>query len=475
MKVAIIGGGVAGASTAIYLGRLGIECTLFEKKTRLISGPPACHLHAGGNLYPDISDEQRKQLLRESIEFLRFYPQAIEKRPTLLAVPKDIPIDIDELIDRTKQLAHFYQELIQSDPANEVLGKPENYFLTFSKADVLALRGQKPRKIPQTPKEWLIPFANEVDLEKLKSPVILVQEYGINIFRLSAIAELQLANADLRLSSKVVDVKENGDGFIVVSQNNHGMKEEFFDILINAAGFESGIIDDFLGYYRERLVEFKAAYIAKYHSEYLYPEIIFHGIRGTDKGMAQFTPYPAGYYQLHGMRKDITLFRDGVAKSEPPSSQPKLPQKYVDFIEKGFDPELAYERTKKAIWYVSRYIPPFSKALPTSTPLFGAQQVPGRDLSLRAAEISFEGDRYARCEIVKVSSIFTMADAIVQKLIKLQALPHTSQGIRIEGEILDEKSIDHLARTIAAQRGYPTAMAKLSIPYIASKSGNEAL
>ncbi|BCD59458.1 MULTISPECIES: FAD-dependent oxidoreductase [unclassified Nitratiruptor] len=475
MKIAIVGGGVAGASTAIYLEKLGIECTLFEKKPRLISGPPACHLHAGGNLYPDISDEQRKQLLRESIEFLRFYPQAIEKRPTLLAVPKDIPIDIDELVNRTKKLALFYEKLVQSDPANEVLGKPENYFLTFSKADVLALRGLKPKKIPQTPKEWLIPFANEVDLEKLKFPVILVQEYGINIFRLSAIAELLLQNTDLRLNTKVTHVQKREDGFVITSQNTHETKEEYFDFLINAAGFESGIIDDFLGYYRERLVEFKAAYVTKYHNKYLYPEMIFHGIRGTDKGMAQFTPYPEGYYQLHGMRKDITLFKDGVAKSEPPSSQPKLPQKYVNFIEKGFDPKLAHDRTKKAIWYVSRYIPPFSKALPTSTPLFGAQQVPGRDLSLRAAEISFEGDRYARCEIVKVSSIFTMADAIVQKLITLQTLPPTSQGIRIEGELLDEKAIDQLAQNIAAQRGYPTAMAKLSIPYIALESGNEAL
>ncbi|BCD67327.1 FAD-dependent oxidoreductase [Nitratiruptor sp. YY09-18] len=475
MKIAIIGGGVAGASVAINLHKLGLEPTLFEKKSALIAGPPACHLHAGGNLYPDINDAQRKQLLKESIEFLRFYPQAIEKRPTLLTVPKHIPIDIYELIQRTKKLAIYYKELIDKDPANRVLGDPQEYFMTFSKDEILSLRGKTPKKAPLTPQEWLIPFANEVDIDRLKFPIILVQEYGINIFRLSAIAELLLQEADVRYETSVVNVKKSGDGFIVISKNNNETKEEQFDFLINAAGFESGIIDDFLGYFRERLVEFKAAYIAKYHSNYPYPEMIFHGIRGTENGMAQFTPYPAGYYQLHGMRKDITLFEDGVAKSEPPSSQPKLSQKYIEFIEKGFDPKLALKRTKKAIWYVGRYIPPFAQAKPTTTPLFGAQQVPGSDLSLRTAEVSFEGDRYVRCEIVKVSSIFTMADAIIGKLIKLQALPSTAQGIRIEGELLDEKSIDSLAQEIAQKRGYPHQMAKLLIPYIGKESLHAAL
>ncbi len=470
MKIAIVGGGVAGSSVAIYLQKLGLRPTLFEKKSMLIAGPPACHLHAGGNLYPDIDDAQRKQLLRESIEFLRFYPQAIEKRPTLLAVPKDIPIDIDELVMRTGVLAHYYQELINSDSANEVLGSPKEYFLAFSQKEIEKLRSCKPARVPKSAEEWLIPFAKEADLVRLKFPVILVQEYGINIFRLSAIAQLLLQDADVRYESTIVDARKEGDGFVLTSLHQGKSKEEYFDFLINAAGFESGVIDEFLGYYRERLVEFKAAYVAKWHSDYLYPEMIFHGIRGTDRGMAQFTPYPGGYYQLHGMRKDITLFADGVASSTPPHAQPKLPQKYLDYIQRGFEQTEAIERTKRAIAYVGRYLPSFTDAKSTTTPLFGAQQIPGRDLRLRAAEISFEGERYARCEIVKVSSIFTMADEIVRRLIKLQALPSSAQGVRIEGDILDEEAIDRLARKIAIQRGYHEQMAKLNLPWLASHS-----
>ena len=464
MNVAIIGGGVAGASTAIYLQSLGVNVTLFEKRSFLISGPPACHLHVGGNLYPDIDDEQRKQLLKESIEFLRFYPQAIEFRPTLLAVPTHIALEPEELLRRTELLANYYEKLIQKDPANAVLGDPDHYFLAFEKAQVAKLQELPTPKIPKNHIEWLIAFSKEVNLDRLKFPVFLVQEYGINIFRLSAIASLLLKHTDIHYETKVVDIKTIKKGFELVFEKDGKREKKRFDFLINAAGFESGYIDDMLGFKRERLVEFKAAYIAKWHSAHLYPEMIFHGVRGTEHGMAQFTPYPGGYYQLHGMRKDITLFEDGVSASDSTSSQPKLPSKYVDWIEHGWPKDVALHRTQRAIEYVSRYIPQFKEAIPTATPLYGAQQIPGHDISLRAAEVSFEGDRYARCEIVKVSSILSMADAIVQKLIKLGAILPKMQGSRVYPKPLDEAKIDTLATKIAQMRGYPKEMARLSLP-----------
>ena len=467
MRIAIIGGGVAGASSAIYLRNLGADVTLFEKRPFLIGGPPACHLHAGGNLYPDIDDLQRKQLLRESIEFLRYYPQAIERRPTVLAVPKHIAIDAAELERRTQLLAQYYRELVAKDAANEVLGDPEHYYLVFSKEQLTELRELPTPQIPQNHVEWLIAYSKEVDLERLKFPVLLVQEYGINIFRLSAIAHLRLRGDGVHTSTRVTNVRKKGEKFFITYEKDGKSRTEAFDFLINAAGFESGTIDDMLGFRRKRLVEFKAAYVAKWHSRYLYPEMIFHGVRGTEHGMAQFTPYPGGYYQLHGMRKDITLFEDGVAASSEESSQPKLPRKFLDWIERGWPKDAALHRTQRAIEYVSRYLPAFKEAQPTATPLFGAQQIPGEDISLRAAEVSFEGDRYARCEIVKVSSIFAMLDAITERLVDLGALAGTSLGKRGYGELCDEEEIDILARTIAASRGYPEDMARLALPYLA--------
>ncbi|MCV5857023.1 hypothetical protein OFN53_41025, partial [Escherichia coli] len=64
------------------------------------------------------------------------------------------------------------------------------------------------------------------------------------------------------------------------------------DYLVNACGFETGSIDNTVGAKRDRVVEFKAAYVTRWADcQQQWPEVIFHGPRGTDKGMAQLTPY----------------------------------------------------------------------------------------------------------------------------------------------------------------------------------------
>ncbi len=88
-RIAVVGGGIAGSTIALYLSELGLDVSLFEKGPSLVSGPPICHLHAGGNLYREISDQQCVTLLRESIDLVRFYPDAVDYRPTVIAVPED--------------------------------------------------------------------------------------------------------------------------------------------------------------------------------------------------------------------------------------------------------------------------------------------------------------------------------------------------------------------------------------------------
>jgi UDP-galactopyranose mutase len=121
-RIAIVGAGVAGASTALYLADLGLDVTLFEKETSIVNGPPFCHLHAGGNLYREISDEQCIKLLKQSIDFLRFYPFIVDYRPTVIALPgsdKSTPL---ALLPRLELLSHAYETLIVQDEKNKVFG-----------------------------------------------------------------------------------------------------------------------------------------------------------------------------------------------------------------------------------------------------------------------------------------------------------------------------------------------------------------
>ena len=329
-KVAIVGGGVAGVTTALHLAQLGLHVTLLEKKTSLVDGPPWCHLHAGGNLYREISDTQCVTLLKQSIDFVKFYPFVVDYRPTVIALPLHDSGTVEQLLPRLNLLKDAYEKLIASDSKNKVLGESEHYYTLYSREKMEMLKTRNIVKTPSTMDEWMIPVAHNVDLDTVKFPLIMVQEYGLNMFRLAGGATLALENfpdVNIRTQSTVLDIQEGYEEWHISYSDKEGaMHEEQFDFLINAAGFKTGSIDDMLGVKTERMVEFKASYISKWEekSDTLFPEIIFHGERGTPQGMAQFTPYPGGYFQLHGMTHDITLYDNGLVKSSADSSQPSL-------------------------------------------------------------------------------------------------------------------------------------------------------
>ena len=473
-RIAIIGGGIAGASIALYLSEIGLQVDLFEKGTSLVNGPPICHLHAGGNLYREIPDEQCVTLLHESIESLRLYPNSVDYRPTVIAVPIQDDGKPLDLLPRLQLLQNEYQALIQQDPANQVLGKVSDYYRFFELAELQQLALLKEEKVPKTAEQWMIPFAKYTDLSTLKFPVVLVQEFGWNVFRLGATAALSLEKnelANVHLNNKVIKIEQkpsldNEPKWLISHKEDGQLNTGVFDYLINAAGFRTGEIDDLVGFHRQRLVEFKAAYVTKWQgTEGLWPEVIFHGQRGTPEGMAQFTPYADNFVQLHGMTDEITLFDDGLVTSSKESSQPKLNDQFIRKIDKGWLAQEIEVRGQRAIEHLTRYIPTFIEATVEGKPLFGAQQIPGEDANLRAAGISFEGDNYARCEIVKGSSVLTCADALMAKLADIGLVDRKIVGARLFPitHSISDQEITERSELYTQQRGYPIALAYRNI------------
>ncbi len=455
-KIAIIGGGVAGASTALILARYGYDVTLYEARDSLVSGPPFCHLHAGGNLYPDISDDQCLDLLEQSIDFAKLYPFIVDYRPTLIALPDTCERSVSDLLPRLKRLQSRYRELIEADPANTLLGDPKHYFRLYDRKRLEALSALPTPDQPHTFDEWLIAPAKMLDLDKLQMPLILVQEYGLNLFLLASALELslkQFPNLSLHLKTRAKEVKQEDGSWSLTSDDGVA----HYDYLINACGYQTGEIDDMIGIKDRRLVEFKAAYVTQCPELTAFPEIIFHGKRGTPQGMGQFTPYPQGHFQLHGMTKEITLFEEGLAQSSSTSAQPRLKPHLLHKLNRGWRWKTVEERSKRAISHLARFIPAFQSAKPATKPLYGAQQIPGDNPDLRVAEVSFPTDRYARCEIVKVSSVLDMIKAILADL-------GVEQSDLLKPLKVDEKEVEAYAKEIAQQRGYPPQMASLLIP-----------
>lgn len=470
-KIGIIGGGIAGASSALYLAMLGADVTLFEKEASLVSGPPMCHLHAGGNLYREIDDTQCVKLLEQSIELARFYPHGVDFRPTVLATPLDDPQTPQELLPRLELLKRSYEKLVESDAKNAILGDPKEYYRCYTYKEMLALKELPNVKEPKESDEWMRVVAKNITLEKFHYPLILVQEFGLNMFRISASASLmaqKLPNLEILTQTQVTNIKREEERFVLHYENQNSKGSAVFDYLINAAGFRSGEIDDALFLKRRRLVEFKASYVVHWEREdILWPEIIFHGRRGTPKGMAQFTPYAGGHFQLHGMTEDITLFENGLVSSSDESSQPRLAEIFLHKIERGWHSEIIEQRTALAIEHLAQFMPAFATATIAAKPLYGAQQIPGYDKTLRASEVSFESNNYARCEIVKASSILTMADAITQELIRLGLLDAKLLGSRDFASLtsLNADDVTTIAQNVALQREYPEAMGRVNLGY----------
>ena len=493
-RVGILGGGTAGATIAIRLAALGLETYLFEKKTSLIDGPPMCHLHAGGNLYREIPDEDCVALLKQCIDILRLYPHTIDVRPTVFAVPTRDEGLPEDLLPRLDTLTEAYRDLIAQDPNNKVLGEPEEYYQLYSHEQLIELSKREQVAVPSTVDEWVIPVAKYLDLNKVKYPLIVVQEYGWNIFRLAASAQLALegyenahvftdtqvekvvavectdcTNANHHVSKWRIDYQQNVQGNQSMGTAIDSKTDSIeVDYLINACGFRTGIIDDMVGVAVERMVEFKSSYITHWdEAGGQIPEIIIYGVRGTPEGMAQLTPYPGGYFQIHGMSKAITLFDDGLVASTKKSAQPSLPPQYVHYIEDGWDKAPLQARSQQSIEYIAEFLPTFGSARTVGNALYGGQQIPGKDDTLRVADVSLYGHlHYARAENVKASSTLLAADEIVSQLIELgilaKDLPADEDRYTHDWAYLvdhDSATIHEVAQDLAQQRGFPLAMA----------------
>ena len=466
--VGIIGGGVSGVVIALELAKHGVDTILFEQEESLVNGPPFCHLHAGGNLYPDISDEQCRLLMKQSIEMARLFPHSIDERPTFISIPKNEKYKVENSIVRLEMLVEYYKTLIEEDAANAILGPPNDYYKTYSREDLIALKKQTPVKTPKSADEWITNTMQFVDYEKLKTPVILVQEYGWNLFRLGAQAQLALQKAEtctLKTNTSVTTIKDVSNENVTYNWEIHTNNSVYkVNYLVNSSGFKTGGFDDYLHLNTEHLIEFKAAYVSKWQpTSGLLPELIFHGERGTPHGMIQLTPYCDDYYQIHGMTRDITLFENGLVQSKENEPHPEFNKAIQQKLNHNWQKVEIKTRTENAIEGVSKFVPLFKTATIGGPPLYGAQQIHGNDPNLRVGEVSFPSKAYARSEIIKASSALTVAKQIIQKIQDERIIPTIDSSTNYNSvlESISETDIEKLASELAHQRGYPKALARL--------------
>ena len=452
-RVAVIGAGISGSCIAVELQKAGLDVTLIEKGREIVNGPPACHLHAGGNLYPEICIEDAKLLLKHSIEFARHFTLGINRRPTLFCIPKDVSIDVDKMVEKVDVLKEYYQECVRADEKNGVLGSVEEYFTLYSKERVLELyHGENIQNL--TPHDrYLQNSVKKMDLERVKFPLIMVSEPGISLFRVASLLEEALRTHSVKclFESECVSVEKQKNGYLIKISSQESVYEERFDFVVNAAGYESKMIDCMVGVYEPESIELKSAYIVECHGQEALPEIIFHGIRSTPKGMGQLTPNCGGFFQLHSMTLESTLFEEGIrafSEFEPIS----LPSEIERLVNKGFFECEVQKRTQSAVEHIQRFIPSFTPEMKLYKPLYGIQKISQGDVSKRTGGAKFYGS-YVSVELVKYSSVISISREIVKAF--------TGRELQInEGSILTQRECEMQGVTIAKRRGYPMEIAQ---------------
>jgi 2-polyprenyl-6-methoxyphenol hydroxylase-like FAD-dependent oxidoreductase len=217
-SIAILGGGVAGATLAIKLSDSGLPSVLFERGGSLVNGPPMCHLHAGGCLYREIPTQDCLTLLRQSIDTLKCFKYSANLRPTLITVPVRDSGSPETILARMETITAEYARLVLSDPSNQVLGPPADYYRVFTREQVEKLRTRELDRIPQSAEEWMVAPSKYLDLDKFKFPFVLVNEYGLSSMRVAAYTNLLLARTplcELLTQTEVTNLQRVGNKWLV--------------------------------------------------------------------------------------------------------------------------------------------------------------------------------------------------------------------------------------------------------------------
>ncbi len=174
----------------------------------------------------------------------------------------------------------------------------------------------------------------------------------------------KLTSCHVHTSTKVTSLAEKSTGWQVSYQDATNQRHQIHvDYLVNAGGYRTGTIDDFAHIPRQRMVEFKAACVTHWSQcDVQWPEVIFHGERGTPNGNGTVNTLSDGFFQLHGMTQDITLFKNGLVASNANSAQPQLDSSFKAKLQQHWSQQEIDQRTQRAINHMAQFVNKFDQA-----------------------------------------------------------------------------------------------------------------
>lgn len=235
--VIVIGGGVAGILSALELAK-DCKVFLFEKNPELLSATSknqSYRLHTGLH-YPDDTFVTSIKCLYDTVAFIRAIPHdCIYMQTSRYYLMSNSPYDQAHMKKTIKLLQAAYQQLIQDDPNNTVLGDPKDLIRIVKPEEYNSYVGHA------------IPFTNK-DKSKTTTEVVFVvdiiePQIRIDVFRQYLIKKMrENSNITLFLNHEVQAVKQLEDDFgykidaIEKTKSSETVQKTFFcDGIVNCS------------------------------------------------------------------------------------------------------------------------------------------------------------------------------------------------------------------------------------------------
>ncbi|NBP00791.1 MAG: FAD-dependent oxidoreductase [Proteobacteria bacterium] len=301
-RVAVVGGGIGGVFTAIQLAkRQNTKVDVYEKNNGILQGPPYCHLHAGGFLYPEISTLDSQALFYHAAMFAEYFPDAIVRRPCIIAYNKHSQYHTHDLLHKCKVIKYLYNcwhGLHGSTP----FGPIDNFYCVYSKDDVIHYKENGHMTSNDSPAnkfhdQYASAFCELIDdIDSIKYPFVSVCEFTID----QAAVEFQLVNEFYKSDS----ITLHKNTFV---QDLKGQLQSHYDVVIDCTGRGSPIESQSES---PIVAEYKSSWLVECPRGANFPEIAIIGERGTYNGTLQITPVGTHTCQVHYMSHESTIIKE---------------------------------------------------------------------------------------------------------------------------------------------------------------------
>jgi hypothetical protein len=316
--ICVVGGGIAGTVAALALARLGLFVDIFERNEAFFmeSSKIPVHLYTGVQYFAELDKAAIRSLFLDAIAFARLFPFGIKShRPTVLAIAKEdirTPSDLEALCRFVQTL---YRQACDQDRRNEVFGKPSSFYTTYTYEKIVEVRHSEDRN-----EHWIKAFANNTNLELLQFPIIVINEWGIDMTSIARHIVWQLEKEPritCHLAANVQKVERTKEG-ILLTASQKGVARHFeYRAVVDASGMSLGRFEAQLGISTHRCIDVKMAGLFAATSGKSLPEIYILGGKGnsfTESFMTHVSPVVSGtksFVVVNVTTSDCTYISDG--------------------------------------------------------------------------------------------------------------------------------------------------------------------